>query len=73
MAAAFDPEDPRASYNIACLHAVLGEAETALAMLRRTLALGVSPQKRNWMRHHDPDLGDLRGDPRFEAAFAAYT
>jgi TolB-like protein/Flp pilus assembly protein TadD len=71
VAAAFEPEDPRASYNIACLHAVLGEAETALAMLRRTLALGVSPQKVSWMRHHDPDLDGLRSDPRFEAVFAS--
>jgi adenylate cyclase len=73
VAAAFDPEDPRASYNIACLHAVLGEADTALALLRRTLALGVSRQKVTWMRHHDPDFDALRGDPRFEAVFTPYT
>ncbi len=69
VAAAFEPEDPRATYNIACLFALLGETEPALRFLDRTLALGVSEQKIDWIRRHDPDFAILHGDARFEALF----
>ncbi|HMR60120.1 BTAD domain-containing putative transcriptional regulator [Amaricoccus sp.] len=71
VAAAFEPEDPRATYNIACLFALLGEAEPAIRHLARTLALGVSDKKREWIRIYDPDLAVLHGDARFEALFAS--
>ena len=55
-------ELPSASYNLACLDARLGRADQAFALLDRAIAAGyddgVSLEK-------DPDLGPLRGKPRF--------
>jgi adenylate cyclase len=70
VAAAFEPDDPRATYNIGCIHAVLGEIDTALALLRKTIALGISDQKIAWIHYQDHDWASLRGDARFEELFA---
>jgi hypothetical protein len=48
----------------------LGDIEPALRFLARTLAIGVSDQKRDWIRRNDPDFAALQGDARFEALFA---
>lgn len=69
VAAAFDIEDPRSTYNIACLFSVLDEAEPALKFLRRTLALGVPKVKRDWIRYHDPDWRSIRGTSGFLDVF----
>lgn len=71
-AAAFEIEDPRTTYNIACLFGLLGARDDALRFLRRTLSLGVSPSKTAWMRDHDPDLAAIRNDPQFRRAFEAH-
>ncbi|MBL8860032.1 MAG: hypothetical protein JNL28_16100 [Planctomycetes bacterium] len=60
---------PGTYYNLACTWALLGDAETALAFLKRDLdenypsAGGLRKQK-EWART-DPDLESLRNDPRF--------
>jgi TolB-like protein/DNA-binding SARP family transcriptional activator/Flp pilus assembly protein TadD len=69
VAAAFGIEDPRSTYNIACLFSVLGDVDQALHFLRKTLALGVPQVKRNWIRYHDPDWKQLRDASRFLAVF----
>jgi adenylate cyclase len=69
VAAAFGVEDPRSTYNIACLFAVLGDFDEALEFLRKTLALGVPQNKRNWIRYHDPDWKQLRETSRFQEVF----
>ena len=55
-------ELPSAAYNLACLDARLGRADQAFARLEKAIAAGfddgVSLEK-------DPDLGPLRGKPRF--------
>jgi TolB-like protein len=56
------PGDPMMLYNGACLYTRLGENEKALASLERAVALGY--ENFRWMQH-DPDLDQLRNDPRF--------
>jgi TolB-like protein/Tfp pilus assembly protein PilF len=73
IAAAYDIDDVRATYNIACVFAVLGMTDQALLILRKTLDLGVPERKRTWIRYNDSDWADLRGDPRFEELFQART
>ena len=71
VAAAFEIEDARNTYNLACVFAVLGESDRALTLLEKTLALGVPARKRTWIRTHDSDWDQLRSDPRFGALFRA--
>jgi tetratricopeptide (TPR) repeat protein len=61
---------PGSYYNLACTHALLGDTERALELLRRELeesrlSPGALEKQREWARQ-DPDLESLRGDPRFE-------
>lgn len=56
------PESPTIHYNLACLEALQGDAETALGCLRR--ALGLRPEVAEWARE-DEDLAVLRGRPEF--------
>lgn len=65
LAAAYDIDDARSTYNIACLFAVLGEFEQALAFLKKTLDLGVPDIKLEWIRHNDSDWAGLRDNPEF--------
>lgn len=69
VAAAFEVEDARMTYNLACVFAVLGEKDRALTLLKKTLALGVPARKRTWIRTRDSDWDKLRSDPRFSAMF----
>jgi len=71
IAAAYDIDDSRASYNIACLFVVLGDRDRALRWLEKTLALGVPPRKRIWIQRHDSDWVPLREDAGFKALFAS--
>ena len=57
-------------YNLACAHALLGEADQALEYLRLELsdpraAAGAVERRKQWARE-DPDLKSLRGDARFQ-------
>ncbi len=63
-ALALDPLDAGVKYNAACIHAVEGAKEDALALLADAIRAGFG--NREWFLR-DPDLASLRGDPRFEA------
>ncbi|MBI5509282.1 MAG: serine/threonine protein kinase [Deltaproteobacteria bacterium] len=56
-------EEPTGAYNLACYHALAGDREAALRLLRRANALGfVDPSA-----GQDPDLENLRAIPEFAA------
>jgi adenylate cyclase len=55
-------EEPIIFYNSACTFAVLGEANRALDLLERAVALGWGD--REWIQN-DSDLASLHGNPRF--------
>ena len=64
------PASPRAYYNLACTHALLGEKDRSLEYLERDFTFNrVSPaaleKQKAWARE-DPDLANLYEDPRFE-------
>jgi mannose-6-phosphate isomerase-like protein (cupin superfamily) len=58
------PEGATLHYNLACLNAVEGRRDDALAALARAVAL--RPKIAEWAREDD-DLGSLRDDPEFRA------
>lgn len=60
---AMSPEYPDAHYNLACVYAVTGRNEEALAALSR--AVHLEPKARRWARD-DKDLAGLRNVPEFE-------
>jgi len=64
QAIALAPNDPVVLYNAACNLAQLGEHESALDRLERSIEAGVSV--RDWIKH-DPDFESLRDHPRFQA------
>jgi quercetin dioxygenase-like cupin family protein len=57
------PDSPTIHYNLACLAALQGDSEQALASLRRALEL--RPEVVEWARE-DEDLAGLRGRPDFD-------
>ena len=63
-AMAIDPDDIVAQYNIACVYAMLGEADKALDLLERLLP-NSSTYQMLWFRN-DSDLDALRDLPRFQ-------
>jgi len=64
QALAIDPLDAGVRYNVACLHAVEGAHDEALALLEGVVRAGF--RNREWMER-DPDLAALRTLPRFQA------
>ncbi|HEY4273539.1 MAG TPA: tetratricopeptide repeat protein [Candidatus Udaeobacter sp.] len=64
QAVALAPNDPVILYNAACNLAQLGEHESALDGLERSIEAGV--EVRDWIKH-DPDFEPLRDHPRFQA------
>ena len=52
------------AYNLACAYSTLGEVDRALALLDEAMRSGRG--NLGWIEH-DPDLDNLRGDPRFKA------
>lgn len=69
LAASFGVEDARTTYNLACLFAELDETDKALTFLRKTLRLGASRHKIEWIKKFDPDFENIRTDPRFPTVF----
>jgi len=65
-----DPEDAGVRYNVACLYALEGRRDEAIACLEECLALGFGNAA--WIGK-DPDLASLHGDPRFEAILGRMT
>ncbi len=63
-ALAMDPEDAGVLYNVACVYALLGEAEKAMITLEKSVDCGMG--QREWVEN-DPDLASLRDHPRFQA------
>jgi TolB-like protein/tetratricopeptide (TPR) repeat protein/tRNA A-37 threonylcarbamoyl transferase component Bud32 len=66
-ARAIDPDDPGVLYNVACLYALEGNPDEAIACLGQALQAGFGA--REWIAQ-DPDLASLRGDPRYQALVA---
>jgi adenylate cyclase len=64
QASAVDPEDASVCYNVACLLALEGERDDAIAHLERAFRVGFA--RRDWIER-DPDLDSLRDDERFQA------
>jgi adenylate cyclase len=62
-----DSDDAGVSYNAACLYALEGEVDKAIASLQEAVTRGFG--NRAWLEH-DPDLDALRGDPRFQDLLA---
>ncbi len=58
------PGSPSLHYNLACLEAVEGQRDSALAALAK--AIEIRPEVANWARDDD-DLASLRDDPEFRA------
>jgi tetratricopeptide (TPR) repeat protein len=67
QASQLDPQDAGVRYNVACLHALEGQAERALDELAEVLRAGFT--NRAWIGR-DPDLASLRDLPRFKALLA---
>jgi adenylate cyclase len=63
-ARSLDPEEPMLLYNLGCIHALAGDAETALDCLEAAARAGLT--EIGW-HEHDGDLASLRGHPRFRA------
>jgi tetratricopeptide (TPR) repeat protein len=63
-----DPEEPMLLYNIACIKALAGAREEALACLERSVKGGLT--LRGWLEH-DSNLDAIRDDPRFAALLAS--
>jgi adenylate cyclase len=57
-----DPEDAGVRYNVACLYALEGERDRAIATLEECVQLGFGNLE--WIAQ-DPDMASLRNDPRF--------
>ncbi len=63
-------EEPQVLYNVACVYALLGEADKAVDCLEKSITHGWG--QREWMAH-DPDLAVLQQHPRFRALMQAQT
>jgi len=63
-ALAIDPEETSILYNVACVFALLGKTEDALACLAKVTEHGTF--YKNWAAK-DSDLDSIRSDPRFHA------
>jgi adenylate cyclase len=58
-----NPSDATAYYNLACLECVMGNIEGSFENLEKATKLeGFDP---DWA-HQDPDLENIRNDPRFK-------
>ena len=64
-----DPDDIVAQYNVACVHALIGECDQALDILEALLPQS-SCYQILWFSN-DSDLDAVRGHPRFQAMLDA--
>jgi adenylate cyclase len=67
-ALAIDPEDVLTQYNVACVHALLGDVEPAIDLLE-TLLPNANHETRAWVKH-DSDFALLHGHPRWKDVIA---
>jgi serine/threonine protein kinase/Tfp pilus assembly protein PilF len=63
-ALATDPDDSSVLYNVACVYALIGEADKAIDTLEKSVTSGMG--QKEWIEH-DSDLDPLRTHPRFQA------
>ncbi len=63
-ALALEPEDSGVLYNVACVYALQGQTEEALACLEKAVEHGLG--QKDWMEK-DSDLISIRSRPRFQA------
>jgi serine/threonine protein kinase/Flp pilus assembly protein TadD len=63
-ALALDPEDSAVLYNVACVYALGGQIDPAMACMEKAVQNGFG--HRAWLEN-DSDLDSLRPDPRFTA------
>ncbi len=63
-ALSLEGEEPQVLYNVACVYALLGQADKAVDCLEKSITRGWG--QREWLEH-DPDLAVLREHPRFRA------
>jgi serine/threonine protein kinase/Flp pilus assembly protein TadD len=63
-ALATDPDDSSVLYNVACVYALIGEADKAVDTLEKSVTSGMG--QKEWIEH-DSDLDPLRTHPRFQA------
>jgi serine/threonine protein kinase/tetratricopeptide (TPR) repeat protein len=61
---ALDPEDSAVLYNVACVYALGGKKEDALACLEKAVQNGFG--HRSWLEN-DSDFNSIRQEPRFQA------
>ena len=61
---AIDPEDPMVLYNVACLYALIGKPQDALAHLEKAISHGFGDRL---AVANDPDLDLIRRTPWFQA------
>ncbi len=65
-ALAIDKDEAIIQYNAACVFSVMGRRDDAIAALQAAAGLAISV---DWMKN-DPDLDNVRDDPRFAALIA---
>jgi adenylate cyclase len=65
QALAHNPDDAIVNYNVACLYCGLGDAENAVARLRKSFESGVVTEMISWMKN-DSDLDPIRNNPEFK-------
>ncbi len=63
-AQAREPDEPMLLYNVACVQALAGRADDALATLEHAVVNGLT--QREWLER-DTNLDSIRPDPRFQA------
>jgi tetratricopeptide (TPR) repeat protein len=59
-----DPEDAGSTYNISCIYSRRGEIAEAVAWLKKAMIM--DPSRYRTMAQRDPDLDNIRQDPRFK-------
>ena len=67
MALAIDPEDAGILYNVACVYSLQGQVDEAVRCLEKAMIHGF--WYKQWAMQ-DPDLNNLRNDPRFQRLVA---
>jgi adenylate cyclase len=67
-AMAIDPDDVLTQYNVACVHAKLGDYEVAFDLLERLLP-HANHETKSWVRY-DSDFDPLRALPRYQKVLA---
>jgi tetratricopeptide (TPR) repeat protein len=58
-----EPDNPTFNYNLACSYSLLNDVDRSLASLKRAVDLGFDD---NQQLQTDPDLSNVRRDPRFQ-------